>query len=72
MPRGDMTGPEGQGALTGRGMGRCQGNASYVGRGYGRGFRRRYSIYTPSQEDLKAEKDALERRLELIKEQLDK
>jgi hypothetical protein len=47
MPYGDGTGPEGQGSLTGRGMGFCAGNArpgSYeprfglgIGRRFGRG-----------------------------------
>ena len=34
MPRGDGTGPNGQGAMTGRGMGYCAG---YVNPGYGQG-----------------------------------
>jgi len=48
MPRGDRTGPEGQGPLTGRQMGTCAGNdvPGYaesgpgigLGRGYGRGW----------------------------------
>jgi hypothetical protein len=43
MPRGDGTGPEGQGPMTGRGMGRCGGdtdrrpNSRRPGRGAGRG-----------------------------------
>ena len=28
MPRGDGTGPQGQGALTGRGLGSCQSNVN--------------------------------------------
>jgi len=46
MPRGDGTGPAGQGAMTGRGMGFCAGfnspgfmNGGF-GRGMGRGFGR--------------------------------
>jgi hypothetical protein len=52
MPRGDKTGPNGQGAMTGRKMGLCTGNsnAGYVnstesygfgrqGRGFGLGIR---------------------------------
>ncbi len=35
MPRGDGTGPAGQGPLTGRGAGRCAGNDVP---GYGNGF----------------------------------
>ena len=42
MPRGDKTGPEGKGAMTGRGAGQCSGNNNGVpvagsGRGLGRG-----------------------------------
>ena len=46
MPRGDRTGPSGEGPTTGRGMGYCTGNnhpgfdnpRSIGGRGYGRRF----------------------------------
>ena len=45
MPRGDRTGPEGEGPLTGRQMGDCagydvSGPGIGLGRGYGRGFGR--------------------------------
>ena len=43
MPRGDGTGPMGQGPMTGRGFGGCQGyarNTTRMGMGYGRGFNR--------------------------------
>ena len=42
MPRGDKTGPEGQGPMTGRGLGDCsrQSNDNQQGRGFGRGFGR--------------------------------
>lgn len=42
MPRGDGTGPNGQGQLTGRGMGYCVGfNApGFMNGGFGRGMRR--------------------------------
>ncbi len=36
MPRLDGTGPMGQGAMTGRGIGNCQGNQQKLGVGYGR------------------------------------
>lgn len=44
MPRGDRTGPEGEGPRTGRALGFCAGYeqpgfASPPGRGLGRGFR---------------------------------
>ena len=39
MPRGDRTGPEGQGQRTGRGLGNCTGNQSAgFTRGQGTGF----------------------------------
>lgn len=39
MPYRDATGPNGQGPLTGRGLGPCgSGNARGFGRGFGRGF----------------------------------
>lgn len=39
MPRGDGTGPEGKGPMTGRGAGRCGDNdiAGFAGAGRGRG-----------------------------------
>lgn len=63
MPRGDKTGPRGEGAMTGRGMGFCSGNdvPGYMnpgfnprtrgdygfGRGMGRG--NRWGFYTTGQ-----------------------
>ena len=42
MPRGDRTGPAGEGPLTGRRMGYCVGDdqPGFIsqGKGYGRGF----------------------------------
>ena len=40
MPGGDRTGPNGDGALTGKGLGDCGGNTQgpIRGRGFGRGF----------------------------------
>ena len=39
MPRGDKTGPEGFGSMTGRRMGTCVGNANPgFGTGFGRGM----------------------------------
>lgn len=41
MPRGDGTGPNGMGPMTGRGAGFCSGNTTgLAGRGFGRGPRR--------------------------------
>ena len=46
MPRGDRTGPEGMGPMTGRGMGYCAGydmpGYMHPGYGYGRGYGRGY------------------------------
>jgi hypothetical protein len=42
MPRGDRTGPDGRGSMTGRGLGFCAGYNTpgyFQGRGYGRGYR---------------------------------
>lgn len=41
MPGRDGTGPMGRGAMTGRGLGVCNGaNVDFYGGGYGRGFGR--------------------------------
>lgn len=42
MPGYDGTGPLGQGALTGRGLGACGTRTGLAGRGFGRGFGRRW------------------------------
>ena len=39
MPRGDRTGPMGQGSMTGRGAGYCAGYNQIPGRGFGMGWR---------------------------------
>jgi len=47
MPRMDGTGPMGQGAMTGRGMGNCQGNngnPQKLGVGYGKGMGCSYGV----------------------------
>jgi uncharacterized protein DUF5320 len=50
MPRGDKTGPEGRGPLTGKRMGNCAGdetskfsNTFGFGRGFGRGFQNKHN-----------------------------
>jgi len=42
MPQGDRTGPAGQGAMTGRGMGFCAGfdSPGFMNNGFGRGMGR--------------------------------
>ncbi len=76
MPNFDGTGPQGNGAMTGRKMGRCAGNSENRigfgrarGRGQGRGFRRLFSNsrtvqdLEAYQEDLRAELKAVENEL---------
>ncbi len=79
MPRFDRTGPQGQGPMTGRGMGPCGGGMAYgrgFGRGMGRGFCRwfGFSYHQPTKteeaanakgyiEDLKAELSEAEKYL---------
>ncbi|RKD31182.1 DUF5320 domain-containing protein [Thermohalobacter berrensis] len=46
MPRGDRTGPYGEGPVTGRGMGYCRGfGRGYIGRGFRRGCSKRFAAY---------------------------
>ncbi len=83
MPRGDGTGPAGQGPLTGRGAGRCAGNnagygGGFFGRGFGlgRGFGRGFGFgaaNTPVQTPYNAtsEKSWLENVIGILKNQLD-
>ncbi len=84
MPRGDGTGPAGQGPMTGRGMGYCAGFnvPGFMNFGSGRGFgwRRRMPIQqqvVPVQQiqpqviTEKQEKEMLEQELELIKQEMD-
>jgi hypothetical protein len=77
MPRRDGTGPLGQGAMTGRGLGLCT-NSNNQTYGYGRGFGlsrgnncRRNTIQT-NRNALTEQKKILEARLAEINKQLDK
>lgn len=81
MPGRDGTGPWGQGAMTGRGLGVCASDNSkpVYGRGLGLGLGRGYNcrrvfnpIYTDSKEALTEQKAVLEARLEAINKQLNK
>ena len=66
MPRFNGTGPQGQGPMTGRGLGPCGGD-----RGYGRGFGyRRFYTQKEEGEILKDEQEMLEQELKAIKERL--
>jgi hypothetical protein len=80
MPRGDGTGPNGQGPMTGRGMGFCAGfnmpGFMNAGFGRGRGFRRRFVQPVMVQEPVEMtgadEKKVLEAELkELAAEKAD-
>ena len=73
MPQRDGTGPMGQGPLTGRGFGPCEGTRPFGrGRGFGRGFGRGrcwqampFAQLTKEEEtaELKREKELIEKRL---------
>ncbi len=76
MARGDRTGPEGRGPLTGRGMGFCADNkepgytagGGFSGRRRGRGF---YNAQPVDEKTyLEEEKSYLEQRLAGIKTRL--
>ena len=57
MPRGDRTGPLGQGPATGRGLGPC-GRGLARGRGFGRGYGRGFAWRAPNyQKPLTREED---------------
>ncbi len=70
MPRFDGTGPMGQGAMTGRGLGPCGGGMGY-GRGQGRGFGfRRFFTRQEETEDLKVYRDDLKAELAAVEKEL--
>lgn len=73
----DGTGPQGQGAMTGRGMGFCTGNARVMhgrGMGMGRGMGFRHGsgmgLSQPNQQMLQIQKARLEAELKSIEAQL--
>ena len=84
MPGRDGTGPLGIGARTGRGLGCCVVSDQYnaglgLGLGCGRGFGRGNRYYAipasgteSSKELLQAQKELLERRLDIVNKQLEK
>ncbi|KKS31446.1 MAG: hypothetical protein UV00_C0005G0022 [candidate division WWE3 bacterium GW2011_GWF1_42_14] len=73
MPYFDRTGPQGQGPMTGRGMGPCGGDMGFgrrgFGRGYGRGLRSWFASPTKAQikEGLAQYRKDLENELEQVK-----
>lgn len=76
MPNFDKTGPQGQGPLTGRGLGPCGGGRGFgYGRGYGRGLGRYFGWNAPQTkeekiEDIKAYKKALGEEMEEVEKEL--
>ncbi len=84
MPRGDGTGPAGQGPLTGRGAGRCAGNDvpgygnGFFGRGFGfarglgrgMGFGRSFGNYNQAPYTETSEKSWVETAINALKNQL--
>ncbi len=84
MPRLDKTGPQGQGPMTGRGLGNCEDgkglNNSRIGLGWGRGnrcgcgcgglFGRMFYTKGERTELLKDREAMLEDELKAIKEEL--
>ena len=80
MPRGDGTGPMGEGPMTGRGAGLCAGNVQpgFAGGQAGRGYRNR--VYptvtsagfagTPMAADPAVQRQGLEQQAGLLKSQL--
>ncbi|MCL5431833.1 MAG: DUF5320 domain-containing protein [Patescibacteria group bacterium] len=80
MPRFDKTGPQGQGPMTGRGMGPCGGgHGMRMGfgrcRGYGRGLGRYFGWNAPQTkeekiEDIQAYKKSLQEEMEDVEKEL--
>jgi len=80
MPRLDKTGPQGQGAKTGRGLGSCppdtKADRNFMrgfGYGMGRGFRRccgRGFGFSFNQPTVKEEKEILTEEAEMLKEEI--
>ncbi len=75
MPYGDRTGPNGQGPVSGKGLGACNdSNAQFTGygRGRGRGNRRLTRDNRFSFPSLEEEKNTLKSRLDEIDKLLEK
>lgn len=77
MPRGDGTGPVGNGPMSGRGFGYCAGgNAGRfgTGRGRGAGCRQGYGIgmnFAADPATAKTQKELLEEQKKLLQNRLD-
>jgi len=76
MPRGDKTGPEGRGSMTGRGLGNCSGcgEPGYTtgnrGRGFRRGFGGGFGRGCSRIERGVSEKTLLENEIRILKDKL--
>ena len=68
MPNMNRTGPQGQGPMTGRGMGPCGRGIGRYGRGFGRGFSRGFQpqFVQPVQYSEADEKKILQEELREI------
>ncbi len=78
MPRGDGTGPMGNGPMSGKGFGICAGDGTgrSFGFGFGRGLCNRFRMFaSPNQNAEKAflqeEADVLQTRLNSVRKRLD-
>ena len=79
MPRGDGTGPMGNGPMSGRGFGNCTGYGAgrgSFGFGFGRGLcNRARMFFSPNQNTeksfLQKEADVLQNRLNFVRNRLD-
>ncbi|MGM0509391.1 MAG: DUF5320 domain-containing protein [Fusobacteriota bacterium] len=85
MPAGDRTGPNGEGAMTGRGLGKCNGNdypgafnnfrgCRRGGRGFGRGYARGaqgFGYRRYQNATASDQKSFLENEKEILKNQMD-
>lgn len=81
MPRGDKTGPNGDGPMTGRGMGYCNedniqtkvipgGRGIRCGGGFGRGNRNWVRNSNPASSITENENSSLKEEIKIIREQL--
>ena len=72
MPRGDETGPNGQGALTGRGMGYCAGfnTPGFMNQGFGRGWGRGRGFAWRARVPIQLKAVTEKEEKELLKEEL--
>ena len=72
MPRGDRTGPMGNGPMTGRRMGNCAGDSNsgfgFFGRGFGIG--RNAGWFSDTANQAVSEKTILENGIRVLKDQL--